>query len=72
MPIASPFDAGPALSDPPRGDLSTLAVASLKGYIYQLCASALARLALGPDETLYLEVAKDFRWWPVTPSMPSR
>jgi hypothetical protein len=54
------FDAGPRLFQPPSGDPATQAVASLRGYAYQLYASGLAWLALKPGEQLYLEVAKDY------------
>ena len=45
---------------PPKGDASRQAVAALRGYGYQIYASALAWLALGDGETLHLEVAEDF------------
>ncbi len=51
--------AGDRLGDP-VGDPAREAVASLRGYAYQLYASALAWLRLSNDETLYLEVADDF------------
>ncbi|MCJ2010437.1 hypothetical protein [Methylobacterium sp. J-092] len=44
----------------PRGDESRQAVAALRGYGYQIYASALAWLGLGDNELLYLEVAEDF------------
>jgi len=44
----------------PPEDVSRQATASLRGYVYQLHASAAAWLALGPDDELYLEVAEDF------------
>lgn len=44
----------------PQGDPTGQAVASLKGYAYQLYASALAWLSLQNDEELYLEVAQDY------------
>jgi hypothetical protein len=56
----SPFTAGPRLTDVPTGDPATQAVASLRGYAYQLYASGLAWLDLKPGEELYLEVAKDY------------
>lgn len=55
-----PFSAGPRLSQGPRGDPSTEAIASLRGYAYQLYASGLAWLRLVPGQDLYLEVAKDY------------
>jgi hypothetical protein len=61
MPIASsPFSAGPRLIAAPRGDPATEAIASLRGYAYQLYASALAWLDLKAGQELYLEVAKDY------------
>lgn len=53
------FGSGPRL-DAPRGDTGRQAVASLRGYAYQLYVSALAWLALGDGEMLYLEVAEDY------------
>lgn len=56
----NPYGAGPRLSDQPLGDPSREAVASLRGYAYQLYASALAWLDLGIEEELHLEVAEDY------------
>jgi hypothetical protein len=47
MPLPTPFSAGPRLSGPPLGDPATQAVASLRGYAYQLYASGLAWLDRG-------------------------
>lgn len=58
--LGQPFTAGPRLSDIPGGDPATQAVASLRGYAYQLYVSALAWIDLRPDQLLYLEVAKDY------------
>ena len=58
--LDQPFTAGPRLSDIPGGDHATQAVASLRGYAYQLYVSALAWIDLRPDQLLYLEVAKDY------------
>ncbi|MEY1422178.1 hypothetical protein AB7038_00005, partial [Morganella morganii] len=44
----------------PPQDVSRQATASLRGYIYQLHASAAAWLELGPNDELYIEVAEDF------------
>lgn len=60
MASRSPFNAGPRLTDVPSGDPATQAIASLRGYAYQLYSSSLAWLALGPGQELYLEVAKDY------------
>ncbi len=56
----SPFTAGPRLGDSPRGDPAAQAVASLRGYAYQLYVSGLAWLDLKAGQELYLEVAKDY------------
>jgi len=53
------FSAGQRLGDP-AGDPGREAIASLRGYTYQLYASALAWVRLGDGETLYLEVAEDY------------
>lgn len=54
------FSSGPRLAGDPKGDARRQAVASLRGYAYQLYASALAWLRLGSDESLFLEVAEDY------------
>ena len=54
----TPFVPNP--SNVPHGDPAGHAVASLKGYAYQIYASALAWLDLGDDAELYLEVAQDY------------
>lgn len=56
----SQFNAGPRLTAPPAGDPSREAVASLRGYAYQLYTSALAWIDLRNQEELYLEVAEDY------------
>lgn len=43
-----------------NGDAARQSLASLRGYAYQLYASALAWIALAPDETLHLEGAEDY------------
>lgn len=53
------FGPGPRL-DAPEGDASRQAVAALRGYAYQIYASAVAWLGLADHETLHLEVAEDF------------
>ena len=53
------FGAGERLGDP-AGDPAREAVAALRGFAYQLHASALAWLALADGETLHLEVAEDY------------
>ncbi|MDR4307178.1 hypothetical protein IHQ68_11160 [Chelatococcus sambhunathii] len=47
-------------SHPPKGDVGRQAVHALRGYVYQVYASALAWLRLKPGEHLYLEVAEDY------------
>ncbi len=54
------FSAGARLTDHPSADPSRQAVASLRGYAYQLYASGLAWMKLHPHEYLYLEVAEDY------------
>ncbi len=58
--MSQPFTQGPRLSDGPVGDPSAQAIASLRGYAYQLFASGLAWLDLRPGQELYLEVAQDY------------
>jgi hypothetical protein len=53
-----PFSPKPP--EPPQGDPAAQAVASLRGYAYQLYASGLAWLSLADDEELFLEVAQDY------------
>lgn len=54
------YSAGPRLTDDPVGDPKRQAIASLRGYIYQLYASALAWVDLRQGQQLYLEVAEDY------------
>src|SRR5271165_1760472 len=44
----------------PEGDVARQAVDSLRGYAYQVLASALAWIDLGERDRLYLEVAEDY------------
>jgi hypothetical protein len=44
----------------PSGDPAREAIASLRGYVYQILQSALAWTELKNDEFLFLEVAEDF------------
>ncbi|HEU0150919.1 MAG TPA: hypothetical protein VFR21_29100, partial [Bradyrhizobium sp.] len=60
MPSHFPYSTGPRLTDEPRGDPAAQAIASLRGYAYQLYATALAWLDLRAGQELYLEVAKDY------------
>jgi hypothetical protein len=50
----------PSPTGPPQGDPVGQAVASLRGYAYQIYVSAVAWLKLTDDEELYLEVAQDY------------
>ncbi|MDG2522141.1 hypothetical protein P7B02_11375 [Caulobacter segnis] len=54
------FSAGERLVEPVTGDPSREAIASIRGYAYQIYLSALAWMDLKPDETLHLEVAEDY------------
>lgn len=54
------YSAGPRLTDDPAGDPKRQAIASLRGYVYQLYASALAWVDLRQGQQLYLEVAEDY------------
>jgi len=58
--MAQPFTQGPRLSDAPVGDPLGQAIASLRGYAYQLYVSGLAWLDLRPGQELFLEVAQDY------------
>ena len=58
-PISIFGDPSQVWSVPPE-DLIRQATAPLRGYVYQLHASAAAWLKLGVDDELYLEVAEDF------------
>ena len=58
--MSDQFSAGPRLAGEPIGDPKRQAVASLRGYAYQLYASALAWISLRHDQQLYLEVAEDY------------
>jgi hypothetical protein len=54
------FTPGPALDTPPVGEVERQAINSLRGYAYQVAASALAWLDLDETSWLYLEVAEDY------------
>ena len=60
MDTSDGFSPGPRLSDAPQGDVARQAVASLKGYAFQLYGSVLAWLELKDGEDLFLEVAEDY------------
>jgi len=54
------FTAGPSFDGTPAGDAARQAIASLRGYAYQIAASVLAWLDLQDNDRLYLEVAEDY------------
>lgn len=54
------FSAGPRLNAEPVGDPRRQAVASLRGYAYQLHVSALAWIGLKTEQHLFLEIAEDY------------
>jgi hypothetical protein len=55
-----PFSPGASIDTPPVGDVERQAVASLRGYAYQVAAAALAWLDLDNSGRVYLEVAEDY------------
>ena len=58
---AGPFTPGTsAIDTPPVGDVERQAVASLRGYAYQVAAAALAWLDVHDNGRIYLEVAEDY------------
>jgi hypothetical protein len=58
---AGPFTPGAsAIDTPPIGDVERQAVASLRGYAYQVAAAALAWLDVDENRRIYLEVAEDY------------
>ena len=54
------FNAGPSSQPIPQGDTVRQAVASLRGYAYQVLATALAWLEIDEIGQIYLEVAEDY------------
>ena len=54
------FNAGPSAGLVPQGDTARQAVDSLRGYAYQVLATALAWLDIGETSRLFLEVAEDY------------
>lgn len=54
------FNAGPSAGIVPQGDTARQAVDSLRGYAYQVLATALAWLDIGETSRLFLEVAEDY------------
>jgi hypothetical protein len=60
MTAYTPFSSGNIPDLVPEGDAARQAVDSLRGYAYQVLASALAWVDLGERDRLYLEVAEDY------------
>ena len=60
MTVGTPFSSGNIPDLVPEGDAARQAVDSLRGYAYQVLASALAWVDLGEKDRLYLEVAEDY------------
>ncbi len=56
----NPFTSGNVPDLVPEGDAARQAVDLLRGYAYQVLASALAWIDLGERDRLYLEVAEDY------------
>ena len=54
------FSAASTSDAVPRGDAERQAVDSLRGYVYQTLAAALAWVDIGENSRLYLEVAEDY------------
>lgn len=54
------FTPGPTFDSAPAGDAQRQAIDALRGYVYQIAASALAWLDLDANTKLYLEVAEDY------------
>ena len=54
------FNAGPSSGIVPEGDPARQAVDSLRGYVYQALATALAWVDIGEHDRLFLEVAEDY------------
>jgi hypothetical protein len=54
------FTPGRSLDAPPVGEVERQAINALRGYAYQVAASALAWLDLDETSRLYLEVAEDY------------
>ena len=54
------FNAGTTSRNIPAGDVARQAVASLRGYTYQVLAAALAWLDIDENGRLFLEVAEDY------------
>jgi hypothetical protein len=54
------FTPGVSIDAPPTGDVERQAVASLRGYAYQVAAATIAWLDLDSTGKVYLEVAEDY------------
>jgi len=58
--MSNPFTPGASIDSTPTGEVERQAVASLRGYAYQVAAAALAWLDLDARGKVYLEVAEDY------------
>jgi hypothetical protein len=58
--MSNPFTPGVSIDNTPMGEVERQAVASLRGYAYQVAAAGLAWLDLDARGKVYLEVAKDY------------
>jgi hypothetical protein len=54
------FTPGTSIDSPPTGEVERQAVASLRGYAYQVAAATLAWLDIDSTARVYLEVAEDY------------
>lgn len=54
------FTPGPSFGDVPEGDVARQAVASLRGYAYQVAVAALAWIDIPENARIFLEVAEDY------------
>lgn len=59
-PVDDPFGSGSGPFIAPKADEARQAIASLRGYAYQVMASALAWVDIGERDHLFLEVAEDY------------
>ena len=58
--MSNPFTPGVSIDNTPMGEVERQAVASLRGYAYQVAAAGLAWLDLDARGKVYLEVAEDY------------
>ncbi|MEW6437414.1 MAG: hypothetical protein AB1508_09660 [Pseudomonadota bacterium] len=60
MSSSQPFNAGLDVDLVPEADAARQAVSSLRGYVYQVLAAALAWLDIADNGRIFLEVAEDY------------